>query len=410
MRLATLWKTFTTSNRQLGLIAVTVLGLMAFSVSAFAQAENGQISGRVTDPQGAVVSGATVTATSAERQTKRTTATSGTGDYTLTALAPGKWELAVQAPAFGVAKQAVIVAVGSRNVLDFKLAVTGTTTTVEVVSEGALQVDTQSPEVSQVIGSKQVTELPTLTRNPYDLVSTAGNVQEQEGGARGVGFALNGQRSASTGILLDGAENVDTFTATVGQSIPLDAVQEFRVITNNFGAEYGRASGGIVNVLTKSGTNNFHGTVYEFNRLSAYTSNTFDNGANNLPKGKYTRNQFGYSIGGPIVKNKLFFFNSTEWQRVRSSAPAFATIPDPALIAAANANTQAFFSAFGKKRAGLQTVKVLTVGQTAGTLCATTACAAFSALPAGTPAFDVVSYAVPSDAGGGLQRTTSTRL
>src|SRR5713101_402479 len=212
MRLATLWKTFTTSNRQLGLIAVTVLGLMAFSVSAFAQAENGQISGRVTDPSGAVVSGATVTATSAERQTKRTTATSGTGDYTLTALAPGKWELAVQAPAFGVAKQAVIVAVGSRNVLDFKLTVTGTTTTVEVVSEGALQVDTQSPEVSQVIDSKQVTELPTLTRNPYDLVSTAGNVQEQEGGARGVGFALNGQRSASTGILLDGAENVDTFT------------------------------------------------------------------------------------------------------------------------------------------------------------------------------------------------------
>jgi hypothetical protein len=94
-------------------------------------------------------------------------------------------------------------------------------------------------------------------------------------------------------------------------------VQEFRVITNNFDAQYGRASGGIVDVVTKSGTNAFHGDAWEFNRLSAYTTNTFDNNANGIPKGQYTRNQFGYDVGGPIKKDKLFFYQSTEWLRVQ---------------------------------------------------------------------------------------------
>ncbi len=98
-------------------------------------------------------------------------------------------------------------------------------------------------------------DLPTLTRNPYDLVATSGNVTEDNNSGRGAGYAINGQRSADTDILLDGGENVNLFTATVGQSIPLDSVQEFSVLTNNFTAEYGRAGGGVVNVATKSGTN-----------------------------------------------------------------------------------------------------------------------------------------------------------
>ena len=106
----------------------------------------------------------------------------------------------------------------------------------------------------------------------------------------------------------------------MGQSVPLDSVQEFRVLTNDFTAEYGRAGGGVVNVATKSGTNNFHGSLYEFNRLSALAANTYNNDANGIDKPGFTRNQFGYSIGGPIVKNKLFFFSGTEWTRVRSSA------------------------------------------------------------------------------------------
>src|SRR5262249_9140658 len=154
----------------------------------------------------------------------------------------------------------------------------------------------------------QLRELPTITRNPYSLVQISGNVNRDSASDRGTGYSINGQRSASTNILLDGGENVDNFTATVGMSIPLDAVGEFRVMTSNFPPEYGRASGGIVNVSTRPGTNQFHGTVYEFNRTSALASASFDDNANGLPKAHFTRNQFGYSIGGPVKKEKLFFF------------------------------------------------------------------------------------------------------
>src|SRR5206468_4798596 len=110
-----------------------------------------------------------------------------------------------------------------------------------VAGEGGVEVNTQTQELSDVVSGKQITELPTITRNPYDLVGIAGNVsEEQSGSGRGTGFAINGQRVASTNILLDGGENVDLLTAGVGQTVPLDAVQAFRVITSNFSAEYGR--------------------------------------------------------------------------------------------------------------------------------------------------------------------------
>ena len=183
------------------------------------------------------------------------------------------------------------------------MSVAATGTTVEVTSgAGAVEVETQSSEVSTMVSAQQVTSRPSLTRNPYDFVATAGNVAADQGSRRGAGVAINGQRAASTDILLDGAENVDLYSATVGQPVPMDAVQEFRVTTSDFTAEYGRASGGVVNVATKSGTNGFHGSGYEYNRLSALASNTYDNNANDVARPHFTRNQFGYSIGGPISR------------------------------------------------------------------------------------------------------------
>src|ERR1039458_8313600 len=161
--------------------------------------------------------------------------------------------------------------------------------------------------------------LPSLTRDPYAFVATAGNVSGGDNGNRGVGVSINGQRAASTNILLDGAENVDLFTAEVGQSVPLDSVQEFKLSTSNFTADYGRASGGVVNVATKSGTNAFHGSLYEYNRVSALAWATYQTDASNwanahstpvqspLPNSSFVRNQFGYAVGGPVVKDKLFF-------------------------------------------------------------------------------------------------------
>jgi hypothetical protein len=235
----------------------------------------------------------------------------------------------------------VEVTVGSHLFLDAKLSVSAATTEVEVVGEGGGQVNTQTQEMSQVVDTEQLANLPSLTRNPYDFVALAGNVSggdnstnsgasaiAQTGSGqnqlnRGVGYAINGQRESGTEILLDGVENVSIFSQSIGEDVPLDGTQEFSVITSNYSAEYGRASGGVINVTTKAGTNSFHGSGSEFNRLSAYTANTYGNDAGNAaflgsgmqgplpnPKGTYTRNQFGFAAGGPIKKDKLFIFES----------------------------------------------------------------------------------------------------
>jgi len=387
----------------------TLLALIGIlSALAFSQAGTGSVAGEVKDQTGAVVTGAKVTLVDKDTQLSRTSTTSSNGTYEFSGLRPSAYLLTVSATGFAANEQQIVVTVGSKNELNVTLGVAGSGNIVEVVGAGAAQVNTVDQEVSSVVSSKEVVDLPTLTRNPYDLVATASNVQQDsqagQGDGRGAGFAINGQRSASTSILLDGAENVDQYTATVGQTIPLDSVQEFRVITNGMTAEYGRAAGGVVNVATKSGTNQFHGTAYEFNRISALASNTYENAANDITKPVFTRNQFGFSVGGPIKKNKLFFFDNTEWVRVRSSGAQVTQVFDPAFIAAANTNTQSFYSALGKLRPGLQSLGTVTIAQSGITPSATTPLLA--ALSPNTPMLDKVSYNAPSDSGGGAPQNT----
>ncbi len=170
---------------------------------------------------------------------------------------------------------------------------------------------------------------------------------DQNDTTRGVGYSLNGQRSSGTEILLDGVENVGSYVTGPEVTVPLDAVQEYRITTSNFEPQYGRASGGVVSVITKSGANQFHGGAWEFNRLAAYTANSVQNAQRGVPKGGYTRNQFGYGIGGPILKDRLFFFQSTEWVRVRSAANQISLVPTPQFLAASDAATQAFLTQYG---------------------------------------------------------------
>jgi hypothetical protein len=321
--------------------------LSAGLVSAFAQTETGQITVKATDEKGAVVAGATVTVKSLNTGAERTTTTNEEGVATITSLQSGVYEVSVTGSGFAAFKQQAQVTVGARLTIEAALSATAKGESITVVAgEGGVEVNTQTQELSDVVSQKQITDLPTLTRNPYDLVGISGNVSPADPSGRGTGFAINGQRAASTNILLDGGENVDTFVAGVGQSVPLDAVQEFRIITSNFSAEYGRASGGIVNVATRAGSNTFHGSLYEFNRVSALASNDFDNNAQGLEKGVFTRNQFGYSAGGRVIKDKLFFFSSTEWTRIRSSQEVISMVPTPELIASSSAATQAYFSKY----------------------------------------------------------------
>jgi outer membrane receptor protein involved in Fe transport len=388
-------------SRIVNLISLFVIVTLV-SVWAFGQAESGTINGIVTDNTGAVVIGATVTATSVDTGLVRTTTTASAGEYAITNLPPKLYNVAIEAQGFQKYVHQIKVGVGSMNDVSAKLVVTGASTTVDVTgSAETAVVNTENQTLSQTINSKQMVDLPTLTRNPYDLVATAGNVTEDNNSDRGAGYSINGARSADTDILLDGGENVDLFTATVGQSVPLDTVQEFSVLTNNFTAEYGRAGGGVVNVATKSGSNDFHGTLYEFNRLSALAANTYNNDANDIAKPGFTRNQFGYSIGGPIVKKKLFFFSGTEWTRIRSDSTITQSIIDPAFLALPKVNgaTKAFFNDFGHLRPNLGVLQNVNWQQANGGNCP-------APLPCNAPFGQYVQYTVPSDSGGGFPQNT----
>ena len=384
-------------------LAAVVTVLLLSAVWLFGQAETGLIEGTVTDSSNAVVTGAKVTVVATTTGYTRTVTSASAGEYTISNLPPTTYALTIEHAGFQNYTRQVKVDVGSKVEVSAQLNVTGSSTTVEVTASGeTATVNTETQSLSNVVTAQQITDLPTLTRNPYDLVATSGNVAEDTQSMRGAGYAINGQRSADTDILLDGGENVDLFTATVGQSVPLDSVQEFRVVTSDFTAEYGRAGGGVINVTTKSGTNQFHGSLYEFNRVSALAANTYQNDANDIAKPGFTRNQFGYAIGGPIIKNKLFFFSSTEWTRVRSSATDTQSIIDPAFLAlpGISPNTTAFFNSYGTKlRPGMQVLSTTDWQAANGGACP-------APLACNAPFGQTVAYSVPSDSGAGTPQNT----
>ena len=358
---------------------------LLFGFAAVAQRETGQITGTIRDESGAVIAAAKVTVKSITTGVTREATTNDVGLYVVPSLRADIYDVTISAGGFEKYTQRVEVIVGSMNEVSTQLRVAGSTTSVEVAAV-AVAVNTESQTLSHAVSTTELNELPTSpTRNPYALVATAGNVTSDTNSGRGVGYTINGQRSSSTSILLDGAENVDAFTASLGQTVPLDSVQEFTVLTNNFSAEYGRAAGGVVNVATKSGTNDYHGTGYEFNRVSKLASNTFNNNANDIPRSVFTRNNFGFSAGGPIRKNKAFFFTNAEWIRVRSSSAIDYTIVDPSSYSLLAPASQNFFKTYGKLAPDAHTLKTLS--------CGSLTC-------------DVVSYSVPADAGGGMPQNT----
>ena len=374
-------------------------------VAALAQTETGQITGTVYDPTDAVVPNANVTVKNVANGATRTTASTNAGIYVVSNLVPGNYELTVSASGFATQKRQVTVAVGARVGVDTRLEVGNTSTTVEVAAN-AVQVNTESQTIGSTITTQAVMELPSVNRDVYALVASVPNVSpDGSGDNRGVGYAINGMRSASTNIMLDGVANNDEFGAGVGQAIPMDAVQEYSVLTSNYTAEVGRASGGVVNVVTKSGTNEFHGSAYLFNRVSALASNGFYNNANGLAQGIYDRNNFGYSIGGPIKKNKLFFFQNTEWLRIRSAQSETNMVPTSQFISLMAPASQAFFAAYGTLRPDATVLNTFTKTQLAAggsNPCSGAATGgACNSLPGTTPMFNQVAYRIPVDAGGG---------
>jgi hypothetical protein len=327
---------------------IAALLCLCLGISAAAQSQFGVITGRVGDTTGALISQAKVTLTNTATNTQQETKTNPEGLFIFANVGAGNYEIAIENQGFRKTVQKIKVEVSQRLNLDFLMQV-GAVQDVVTLSEESAPLNTSTGAVSRNVTEREIIQLPLLTRNPYDLVGLtpgASNTAVVTGDTRGLGLAVAGQRTSSINFMLDGAENNDNFVAGVGQTMPLDAVQEFRVQNNNATAEFGRSAIG-VNVITKSGTSDFHGSAYEFYRGATLAATPYDDNANGLLKSNFVRNQFGGSVGGPIIKDKTFFFSSFEGLRIRSSSTRSFFVPTQDFLNTASVNTNNFINAFG---------------------------------------------------------------
>ena len=404
-------------------ILLVTIALLALASATLAQSTSGNIRGQIVDPKGSVVAGASVTLRNKATGAERTAVSNADGNYAFPIVQPGDYAVTVMAGGFNKTSVDVRVAVALDSTADIALQLQGATAIVEVVGDSAISVQTESPQLSTSITSKQLANLPTIDRNPYGFIGlTPGASSSNEG--RGAGVAINGSRSSAGNFILDGGENNDTFVAGIAQSVPLDAVQEYTIQTNNYTAEYGRNAGFIANVATKGGSNEFHGTGYIYNRNSRLAANSFDNNAKGLKRGNYNRNQYGFSFGGPVIKDKLHFFAAIEPTHVRSVAPVPFFVVTPQLLAISAPGTQAIFTRFPLPTSGFTSSPAvnrtlcqfpLVVAIDPATM--TTRCQNPTTLlftdRVSVPSFREVAVLGPTDAGGGSpqnQITSSFRV
>ena len=324
---------------------IRVALIMAITAwTMYGQAFTGSISGIVSDPAGAVVPGARVTVTDIDKNTSLSTVTNDTGFYRVGELQPGRYRITAEAAGFRTAVvEGFPVATQQRASVDFSLQVGQVLEQVKVTAE-AQMIDTNTSALGGVVDNKRIVDLPLNGRNIYSLTSLVPGVFQtrQLSGVEDTftanRFIVNGGQESTSDILLDGvsatvAHNIPTVPAV--SAIPsVDAIQEFRIQTNAYSAEYGRSGGGLVTLVTKSGTNDYHGSVFEFLRNSAMDANNFFANSSNTPLASFKRNQFGGSLGGPVHlpgiyrgTDRTFFFVNYEGMRRRAANFAQHTVP-----------------------------------------------------------------------------------
>src|SRR5271170_5951121 len=318
---------------RLGVYLLALVGL--FGCGAAWGQTNGSIRGIVNDPSGAVVPGATITATIAGTSAQRSVVSDKDGAFDIPELAVGTYDVAADAQGFKkfVAKS-VVVSIGHVNFITITLQVGRTNDTI-TVEANTVQVETTSTQLGGTMTEQSIRELPLSTRNAFQLLQLQPGVQSQLGadlfyGSDNPGVvSVNGGRGRSNNYMVNGGDGNDLFVNGPAIQPSPDAIAEFRVLTNTFDAEYGRNSGSVVNVVTKSGSNDVHGDFYEFIRNDVLnTKGFFDT---TVPD--YKQNQFGATHGVPIVKNKMFAFGSYEGNRLRqgiSSGQVFLPTADEA--------------------------------------------------------------------------------
>lgn len=271
--------------------------------------------GTVTDQSGGLVAGATVTLTNTGTGIARTTTTKSDGTYLFDLVQVGTYKAAVEKSGFSTFVQTgIVLEINQFGRLDVALRVGQTSETVEV-NANVVQVDTTSAVLGKVEDQRMINDLPLLDRDTLQLgLLQAGVFSPDPDDGSGNPFSVSGQRSESLTFLLDGGNNTDFLGNNIVVSPNPDAVQEFKILTNNYNAEYGRTSGGIVNQITKSGTNQFHGDAFEFLRNDVFNARDYFL-PTSQPKQNFKRNDFGGTLGGPIKKDKTFFFLAYEGRR-----------------------------------------------------------------------------------------------
>jgi hypothetical protein len=313
-------------------IAVSLLALtfLLFVQTSSAQSTGGRVRGTVMDPSGSAVAGAKVLLANEANGTERDSTTSATGEYIFLEVPVGSYQLQVDQTGFKkYVRKGVLVNLNEVVGLDISLVVGGATEIVEVTGAPPL-VDTTSTQMGAVVGERAVSQLPLSQRDTYQLLQLQPGVQSQVGldsiyGSSKAGVvSVNGGRGRDNNFTVNGGDGNDQFAGLPAIQPSPDAIAEFRVITNTFDAEYGRNSGAVVNVVTKSGSNDFHGSAYEFFRNNDLNARGFFD----IEKLSYLQNQFGVTFGGPIKKDHTFFFATYEGDRIRrGSSSDTVTVP-----------------------------------------------------------------------------------
>jgi hypothetical protein len=308
---------------------------------ASAQEFRATITGRVSDPNGLVVPGATVTAANSQTGEVAVGATTTEGVYTIPFLRPGLYTVSAELAGFRkVSQPNVRLEVGQTSAVNFQLPLGELSEDITVSAESPL-LETSKADRGLVIDNERVTELPLNARNPFMLsyltpgITYNGPAIYQRPFDNGAiaDWSINGGQNRNNEFLLDGAPNNSIQGGNnIAYVPPVDSVQEFKIVTNSYDAQYGRTAGGVVNVSLKSGSNSFHGSLYEFARRKELDSNEYFFKVNNREKPNHKLDQYGFEIDGPVVKNKTFFMFNYEGYKEATPNPATYTVPDAAQL------------------------------------------------------------------------------
>ena len=308
------------------------------AMPAFPQGERGTITGTITDTTGGIVTGATVTLRNVGTNIRTTASTNAAGLYVFPALTPGTYDVSVEHQGFKSKRISNIpLATGTTVTMDAQLDVGAVTESVQVEAS-AVQLEIQTSGLSKVVESRKVVELPILGRNPLNLASVAPGViptSAQGGNAAGaVGSATNSRISGGlamqNAVLMDGGESRGFTSSGQAYTVPIESIEEFKLETATYSAEFGHSGGGVVNVATKSGTNQYHGVLYEFLRNDHLNANGWSNNRNRLARALFQNNNFGAAVGGPIKHDRTFFFVNYEGVRAGSPDQFLSTVPTAA--------------------------------------------------------------------------------